>query len=339
MHMKTTHLIWYGLVAAAVLAPAAVRAEGTVTNRLTFSARFGFNISAKFKGFGAGAPAHGPRTTPRGDAYNYDDGYVLTDISGNYGGQTWYWGYDNSARQISGNTILLNRSASDAPASSGSQDSEPNVGAELVFSRELGSWGRLHYGFEAAANYMTLSIQDNNSFVSRVTDAYAFTPGTMPPAATPPNSYQGSYEGPGFVIGDTPISSSTTTISQRRFDCNIWGFRLGPYLETPLGKGVNVSLSAGLAVGLVDGTTSWTQTVALTGGASTSTRVSASDLGVVWGGYAAANLSWQFSQRWSAVGGVQYQNLGQYAHSFNGQKVNLDLRNSLFVTLGLTYNF
>src|SRR5207248_6705068 len=50
------------------------------------------------------------RLTPRGDRYNYDDGYLLTDTSGNYGGQTWYWGYDNSANQISGNTIMLSRS-------------------------------------------------------------------------------------------------------------------------------------------------------------------------------------------------------------------------------------
>jgi hypothetical protein len=52
-----------------------------------------------------------------------------------------------------------------------------------------------------------------------------------------------------------------------------------------------------------------------------------------------ANLSWQINNRWSAVGGVQYQNLGTYQHSFNGQQVELDLRNSLFVTLGVGFAF
>ncbi|TAK94613.1 MAG: hypothetical protein EPO07_16465, partial [Verrucomicrobia bacterium] len=83
-------------VAIAVL-PAAVRAEEYVTNRLSASARLGFNMSARFRGTTVGLPLSGtPRVAPHGENYNYDDGYVLTDTSGNYGGQTWYWGYDNS---------------------------------------------------------------------------------------------------------------------------------------------------------------------------------------------------------------------------------------------------
>src|SRR5256885_10986486 len=54
------------------------------------------------------------RRPPRSTLFPYTtlfrSGYVLTDVSGNLGGQTWYWGYDDSASQISGNTILLNRS-------------------------------------------------------------------------------------------------------------------------------------------------------------------------------------------------------------------------------------
>lgn len=35
----------------------------------------------------------------------------------------------------------------------------------------------------------------------------------------------------------------------------------------------------------------------------------------------------------------QYQNLGTYQHSFGGRQVEVDLRNSIFVTLGLGYSF
>src|SRR5258708_8470549 len=100
------------LLAAGVLTPGLALAENDVTNRLTLSARFGFNIPVRFGGL-ASLPAPAlARRTPQGDAYNYDDGFVLTDISGNFGGQTWYWGYDSSARQISGNNILLSRNSS-----------------------------------------------------------------------------------------------------------------------------------------------------------------------------------------------------------------------------------
>src|SRR5258708_4314181 len=100
------------LLAASVLAPGLAAAQNDATNRLTLSARFGFNIPVRFNGLASLPAPTLARRTPRGDAYNYDDGYVLTDISGNLGGQTWYWGYDNSARQISGNNILLSRNSS-----------------------------------------------------------------------------------------------------------------------------------------------------------------------------------------------------------------------------------
>ena len=81
--MKTNRIIWVA-VTAAMFATAA-RAEEIVTNRLTASLRFGLNISAKFKGNASALiPPRGlARATPHGDAYNYDNGYVLTDVSGN----------------------------------------------------------------------------------------------------------------------------------------------------------------------------------------------------------------------------------------------------------------
>src|SRR5258708_1507516 len=109
--MKQNSVILFVLIAAALPMHAAELEEPATNhlNHLTLSARLGFNISATFKGFST-APLASTRVTPHGDRYNYDDGYVLTDISGNAGGQTWYWGYDDSSSQISGNTVLLSRS-------------------------------------------------------------------------------------------------------------------------------------------------------------------------------------------------------------------------------------
>src|SRR4051812_20668321 len=46
--------------------------------------------------------------TPDGDAWNYDDGYVLTDVSGAGSGFTWYWGYISSG-QLAGEFIVFHR--------------------------------------------------------------------------------------------------------------------------------------------------------------------------------------------------------------------------------------
>ena len=83
--MKNQHLISLALVIGALPVGMAGAAEQSDTNRLNrfaFSARLGFNVTAKFKNLGKLSLAPLPRTTPNGDAYNYDDGYVLTDVSG-----------------------------------------------------------------------------------------------------------------------------------------------------------------------------------------------------------------------------------------------------------------
>jgi hypothetical protein len=351
--------IWMPL-AAALLAPAA-HAQITTANGLTLSARLGFNVSTRFKGNASGLPTFAPtRLTPQGDAYNYDDGYVLTDSSGNYGGQTWYWGYDNSAQYPGGqisdsisfpeNTVLLSRSTADGSFSSPSSDDDPLPGVELNYSRRLGPMGKGSYGLEIAANWQSLSIRDSSTFYGnamRVTDAYPFTPGTTPPTATstPSNPYQGAYGDEGFLLGDTPISSTTSlvhggsTISgQRRFEADLWGLRLGPYLTFPLAQKLNFSISGGLALGLLDSQASWSDTITVAGKSVLSTG-SGNDFGVLWGGVAAANLSWDFNEHWSAVAGVQYQYLGTYEADFGTRSVEVDLSKSFFLQLGASYRF
>ncbi len=313
-------------------------------NRFSLNARFGLNISAKFMGMSSISLTPPPRTTPDGNQYNYDDGYVLTDISGNAGGQTWNWGYDQSG-QISGNTILMHRStvSADAPSATGVGGGDPQSGFEFVYDRELGNRNKLYFGLEAAVNYMNLSLKDTSTFsgnVSRLTDAYPFTSGTTPP----PAPYQGSFAGPGFVLGATPVSSITTPggatiVDQRNYDADVWGFRLGPYAEYPLSQKIDLWCSGGLAVGLVDGSASWNETASIAGGNTLVGSGGGSDLGLLWGAYLSANVSWQLSEHWSAEGGVQYQYLGTYEHNFGGQAMQLDLSKSVFITIGLGYSF
>jgi len=322
-----------------------------VTNRLTFSSRFGFNISARFKGVNnLPAPASTARKTPQGDPYNYDDGYVLIDNSGNFGGQTWYWGYDDSSRQIAGNNILMGHNALAQGAGSVTTKDDPGYGAELVYRRLLPNREGLQVGFELAANYLNLSLSDSRSVsanVVRTSDPYPFTPGTMPPAASPGAPYQGSFQGPGFVIGATPGAPITTTevggatiAGHRQLDANIWGFRLGPCLEMPLGDKLKLSLSGGFAGALIDADASWSETITIGSGGSPHTLSGGGQTDqMVYGFYVGVNAFWELSPRWNVVAGMQYQDLNGLNHSFGGRQVQLDLSQSFFVTLGLSFNF
>jgi len=347
--MKTNHYNWAIKTAGICLlaATAAAQSDDKVysdsTNRLTLSLQFGLNINASFRGIGGRL---------NNAAGNYDDGYVLTDISGNAGGQTWNWGYDNSGQVIPANhTIAFDRTTLPANAipSASADDSAATPGFALDYNRQLGAkadWHKLRYGFDSAVNFVPVSINNNNTVsavASKQTDLYSYTPGTTPPTAP----YQGSYQGPGFVINVPAVSSSTapvpnaTVSSQDNFDANLFGLHLGPYVEIPFGKKeqFTLSLAGGLAVGLLDANESWSQTVVIPGTSSTHSTGSGNTFDVMWGWYLGANADYQINEHWGVAGGVQFQDLGTYDHTYDGRQVSLDLSRSVLVLVGVSYNF
>ncbi len=323
------------------------------TNRFTLSARFGLNISGKFKGvgssFSSGTPLSAGRQTAQGDAYNYDNGYVLTDISGNAGGQSWYWGYDNASQVNSGaNTIAFNHTAATGLPSQNSGDDSTSVGAELAYDHELGvreDWHHLRYGLEGAFNYMPIEFSSGgvfNATLSQRTDTYSYASGTTPPSAP----YQGSFGGPGFVINVPAVSSTVALIpgasfiAQQHFDANLWGFRFGPYIEYPLSEKLDIFLTGGLALGLIDGNASWKEVLTLPGGAGSLTAAgSGSDISLLYGYYIGLNAGYQLTERWGVEAGLQFQDLGTYDHNFGGRMAELDLSKSLFIHAGIGYSF
>lgn len=362
--MKTNH--YYLAVKVASLfvfaATAAAQTDDEVysdcTNRVTLSLQFGLNINASFRGIGGNISSltGNGRKTPNGDAYNYNNGYVLTDISGNAGGQTWYWGYDNPSQVNPANhTIAFDRptAAMNAYPSASADDSAATPGFELDYDRQLGTkagWHNMRYGIDLAVNYVPISINNTSvSAVAQQTDFYSYTPGTTPPGYNAPSElpYQGSYQGPGFVINVpasgtsiTPIPNSTV-LSQDHYDANLFGFHLGPYVEIPFGKKeqFTLSLAGGLAVGLLDVNESWNQTVTIQGSGPDNSTGGGNSFDVLWGWYAGANADYQINEHWGVTAGVQFQDLGTSDHNYDGRQVNLDLSRSILVLAGVSYNF
>ena len=325
------------------------------TNRITGSIRFGMNIHAKFLNPGGSLNPHNTggtgQRTRGGKLFNYDDGYVLTDISHNFGGQTWYWGYENAGQinESGPNTIDFHHvTAPGLPGEIPAGDS-PYMGAEITYDHQLGvkdDWHHLRYGIEAAFNFMPFDVDYASGINTRLatkTDTYGYTPGTTPPGAP----YSGSYGGPGFVIGSTPINSFTSLSSgdanfQGRYDLNayLWGFRLGPYLESPLTKKLSLHASGGLSFGVVDATAYWSETLTPPGGGTPGTTYGGGgNTQVLWGYYLSLDATYQVNERWGVDLGVQYQDLGRYRHNFGGRTAELDLSQSVFVQLGVSYSF
>jgi hypothetical protein len=317
-------------------------------DRLTLSARFGFNVSAKFA----------PRLTPDGLAYNYLDGYVLRDSTGDFDptgtfpGVTQNWGYDNSTRQRDGSapvggfpTVSMTRLASGADPFTDKFDDDPSLGFELVYARRLCVRDQWHFGVEAAVNFTSIGISESGTTSgSGVRDAYQYFPGTSPPNSPNANGepYQGRFDQAGIVISDTPASSTPVPVSvaaQRKFDADLWGFRLGPYVERQLSRRWAVNLAGGLAVAIVDGNASWSQTLTVSGVTDPTYSGHAKDCDVLWGWYVGGNITWHMDRRWDVTGGVQYQDVGIYRQNVGARRAELDLGQSIFVSIGISRRF
>jgi len=147
-------------------------------------------------------------------------------------------------------------------------------------------------------------------------------------------------------MSDTPGQPFTTRVAgeaiiqgHRQLDADIWGLRLGPYLETPVGSKIRLSLSGGVAGGWLDGSASWNETISIGGVQGATLSGSGHANKMLWGFYVAGNVSWQFAPRWSAVAGVQYQDLQDFDHAFGGRQVQVGLSESIFATFGVSFNF
>jgi hypothetical protein len=344
--MNRHQIIFFVLTSGALLGAIAAAAAQTDTgslDRVRFVGRAAFNLKGGFKDVGSFVANPGARTTPDGDPYNYDDGYVLTDVSGNAGGQTWYWGYD-SASQISGDTILMHRATVTGSTSSGAgTSSDSSLGFELVYDRKLGRYEQFDYGVEVAMNYVGVSLPGYNqgsANLTQTTDTYGFTPGTTPPGAP----YQGDFNGPGFLINAVPFSSistpgTATIVGNSKLDADVWAWRLGPYVDYSVTERLQLSFSAGLAMAVFSVSGSWAETMVISGQPPISAAGAGSDTALQWGVYLGLNASWQWRPQWGATIGLQYQYLDTYEEAIGGRAVELDLGKSIAVTFGVSYSF
>ena len=336
-------------------------------NRIGLSYRLGLNTPVSFKNLGGYTPLPTrltSRLTPDGDPYNYDDGYVYNDVNNGAFGSTWYWGYDAAPGQytLGASSVIMHRSSSPSNVTSKDTDADPLHGFEVTYNRELHHSEHLQLGLEAAFGFTPISVDDTRALsgdVVVVGDAYSVPIDaetgygiTYFPSATSSGAWQNNrtgtlHPGDAALIGNTPtampsqlIPGAANIVGSRQFDANFYGFRLGPYLEFQAHPRLNLGLSAGLAVAYIESDFSYQETVTIAGIAdSPYQRAASSQSGWCVGGFVSGTVSYNFARNWAAIAGAQFMGLGQYTHNLNNKQAVLDLRQSVFVTIGASYSF
>ena len=346
------HLISLAPVLTAVLFATSLRAEDSFApiqkagdekndhaNWVSFGPQFGININARFKNVGNVSQSSPGPATGGGMNRTYDDGYVRLDSSGNTGGQTWNWGYQN-ASQVQGSTLNLH-SGSFAANGTLERNNDPSAGFDLAVGRNLGAVLGGKWGLQAAFDFSAISISDSSPITGKgtlISDAYSLG-GVIPPQAP----YSGSFGGPGSLLGDSPIrttAADTVLIAgQRKLDAQIYVLRAGPYYEFPIGKQFSARLGGGVVLAVADVNYSFNETVKFSGGASVSNGGANSGAEFQAGGYLEGKLIYALTPRTGLFAGAQYENLGTFSRIAGNEQAQLNLSGSVYVLFGVQFNF
>jgi hypothetical protein len=304
--------------------------QSDLRNHFGVSYRVGWNIRASFRNLGSAPPA-APGGLSAGVDHTYDDGYVRVDSSGNLdtgnGPETLYWGFSHPSQLLEAPGYVTMHASSPGLIAS-EVDGGPQHGFELSYGRDLGVLRSCRWGLETAFGFTDLTFRDTTSLNggALTVDRFALPPGFPSSLA----QWAGGPNPPGILIGATP-NRQTVSVSSR-LDGSLYGFRLGPYLSVPLGSRVDLVLSGGLALAVVDSEYSFTQA-----GLVNSGRGSATDL--LPGGYLGVTLNCRLSRGLSLFAGVQYQNVGRFCQTVADKRAEIDLAASYFISAGLTFSF
>ena len=279
-------------------------------DRVQLGLRSGFNLSLKLR--------------------NVADGFVGTDNTGNGNGRTTYWGYQNASQVVDGNNYLVLQNASGQLGSALEEDLNP--GLEVTWDHELIRRDRVHLGLESAFNWMEFSI--HQTYVAPAGEN-AYPLGYTPPSAPFTGTRSLAPYAPTLGTAATGLPLTVTP----DFEANLYGFRLGPYLDLPINHRLLLTLSAGMTLTLVDCQFSYTQTFITPGGTTVPGSGSASDFGAVVGGYVGVQGSVKLLDHLNLFTGMQYQASDSYDITAGSKQAVLDFGNAWYWTLGLSYSF
>jgi hypothetical protein len=312
-------------------------------NRLAVGVKFAFGISAELKNV----------SYPGTAAPDYDDGYVRTDISGNAGGKTWYWGYAADSQVDVANDSLLMHTVSSSPRDGRSLnlDDEIMPGVELTYGRVLKLWPRKNeratvLGAEAAISALDVRFATSDTLqgdMTRTTSAFALD-GVIPPGAP----YNGTFNGPGPLTSATPFSVTSETLAglsavDTEVRAHVYGLRLGPFLELPLGGRFSFQFGAGVALMYANTTLEFTETLSfenpVPGQPPASREESFSEGEFLVGFYGRALAGYDFNPGLRLFLGAEYLYLGETSVSGGGKEATLKLESALQGVVGLQLLF
>ena len=174
--------------------------------------------------------------------------------------------------------------------------------------------------------------------VTLTTDAYGLG-GSLAPGA----GYQGTFDGPGILLDDVPVRTSTaanaTLSSHQKLSGQLYNIRLGPFAEFYLTHQLSLAVSAGITLAPSSVSYDFSETTTLDTGGTLVESGHSSRTKVLYGPYVSAMARYDFNPSWGVYIGAQFQSLTSMEQSVAGRSAKLDQGATFYGTAGITFRF
>lgn len=341
----------------AAIAAAAFATDASAQSRWRFSTGYTpmIGLRTEFSGFGnypnpfPALPAPGP-----GQNYFYFNGSVQVDSTGNAGGQTTFFSYNDNAQFDGVNTLSFNGIAGGLSGAGSVKESDVASagGFQLSASLDLGTLaipsagGRSAvWGIRVGGQYNRVESQNNQTIAAGITTITdAFNTG-VPPFNVPPGApYVGPFNGPGsFLLGDTPVrtfgNADATITGGRKLDVHLAMAQFGTYVEIPIAEKFDVMLESGFILALATGSYQFDSSVAVPGGPTQTSNGYERRTRLLPGFYAGVGLTYHLTERLGLQAAARYQFLKEFEMSANGSTASLAFNTAFTLSLSAIYKF
>ena len=284
----------------------------------------------------------GPVGVP-GQNHQYDDGSVRVDGTGNAGGVTSFWGYQDASQYDPATGQLVYRSTRGFSARDQvTVDSGPMPGLELAYGGSLHDWRQVRLGWEFGYSWVPMELRDTSTLPAQfLREVQAFDVGGI---SLPTAPYQGGNSGIGPVIPDIATARPDEVLSgflsgSRGLDVDLHAFRLGPNLFWRFGKQWALSGSIGPSLGLLSGGYSYNETFRFSDGTTVVNSGGQDQLVCVFGGYASATVLYRVIDNADLYVSTQFMSLGGAQYGGGGRRATLDLGKAVMTSIGISWPF
>lgn len=313
-------------------------------------------LQTKFSGFGNFQNPF-PVPAPAGATnYFYSDGFVQVDSTGNAGGLTSYWMYNNASQYnpagFGGQGSIDYHTLSSGLNNYGSTTDSGLAAAasfEIHGYLDLGAVSFLPtvsgrsatWGLRTGVQYSRVDDGNSNTLgasIGSITDSFNLN-GVVPLAP----GVSGTFLGPNALLGDTPTRTTGTaaaTISgYRQLGVNLAITSFGSYVEIPVAEKIDLMLEGGALLALANASYRYESTVSVAGAGTQTTSGGRHSTRLLPGVYGGLGVLYHITDRLGLQSSVRYQFLKQLDLGSNGSNASLSFNSALVLSLSVSYKF